>query len=243
MPQPTFDQDALIAAFQNATTRGGAQLRQATSKATLQALQGRELTLKNIRSALKSVSEAASLGAMHNTRAGVAPEVLLEKAVAGMDDALVKAVDANRTALQQFLLLGSDMRDKHLQKALDDLDKFEDTMFAALRKTAQGTGAPLADAWEQVLSKMQLGGTASGAQASATAVQVLEQAQQTLRAGRQAGLRAAQALAEGYAAMASGVLLGMSEALRQPGAAEGTGAGAGTGTAGGAGTGKRGAKA
>jgi hypothetical protein len=74
-------------------------------------------------------------------------------------------------------------------------------------------------------------------------VQVLEQAQQTLRAGRQAGLRAAQALAEGYAAMASGVLLGMSEALRQPGAAEGTGTGAGTGTAGGAGTGKRGAKA
>jgi hypothetical protein len=54
-------------------------------------------------------------------------------------------------------------------------------------------------------------------------------------------LRAAQALAEGYAAMASGVLLGMSEALRQPGAAEGTGAG--TGAAGGAGTGKRGAKA
>lgn len=221
MPQPLFDQDALIAAFQNATARGGKQLREASSQATLQALQGRELTLKNIRSALKSVSEAASLGAMRNTRAGVDPEALLEKAVAGMDDALLKAVDANRTALQQFLVLGSDMREKHLQKALEDLDKFEDTMFSALRKTAQGAGAPLAGAWEQVLSRMQAGGTASGAQAAATAEQALEQAQQAMRAGRHAGMKAAQALAEGYAAMVSGVLVGMSEALRQSGGTPG----------------------
>ena len=231
MPQPMFDQDALIAAFQNATARGGKQLREATAQATLQALQGRELTLKNIRTALKSVSEAASLGAMQNTRAGVDPEALLEKAVAGMDDALLKAVDANRTALQQFVLLGSDMRDKHLKKALDDLDKFEDTMFSALRKTAQGPGAPLAGAWEQVLSKMQAGGTASGAQAAATAEQVLEQAQQALRAGRHASMRAAQALAEGYAAMVSGVLVGMSEALKQPGPGTGTGSGGRSGKA------------
>jgi len=221
MPQPLFDQDALIAAFQNATARGGKQLREASSQATLQALQGRELTLKNIRSALKAVSEAASVGAMRNTRAGVDPEALLEKAVAGMDDALLKAVDANRTALQQFLVLGSDMREKHLQKALEDLDKFEDTMFSALRKTAQGAGAPLAGAWEQVLSRMQAGGTASGAQAAATAEQALEQAQQAMRAGRHAGMKAAQALAEGYAAMVSGVLVGMSEALRQSGGTPG----------------------
>ena len=223
MPQPMFDQDALIAAFRNASSRGGAQLREAASQATLQALQGRELTLKNIRAALKAVSEAASLGAMQNARAGVNPEALLEKAVAGMDDALLKAVDANRTALQQFVMLGSDMRDKHLQKAIDDLDKFEDTMFAALRKTAQGPGAPLAGAWEQVLAKMQAGGTASGAQAAATAEQVLAQAQQAMRAGRHAGLKAAQALAEGYAAMVSGVPVGMSEALRQPGPGTGSG--------------------
>jgi hypothetical protein len=217
MLQPMFDQEALIAMFQNASSRSGTQLREGASQATLQALQGRELTLKNIRSALKSVSEAASLGAMQNTRAGVDPEKLLDKAVAGMDDALLKAVEANRAALQQFLAQGADLREKHLKKALDDLDKFEDTMFAALRKTAQGAGAPLAGAWEQVLGRMQAGGTASGAQAAATAEQALQQAQEALRAGRTASLRAAQALAEGYAAMVSGVLVGMSEALKQGG--------------------------
>lgn len=215
MAQPMFDQNALIDMFENATAKGSAQLRQAVSQATLQALQGRELTLGNIRKALKSVSDAASMGAAKNVNPGIDPEALLDKAVAGMDDALLKAVEANRTALQQFATQGADLRDKHLKKALSDLEKMEDTMFAALKKTAETAGAPLASAWGQVMEKMQAGGTQSGAQASATAEQLVSQMQNTVREGRAAGLRAAQAMAEGYATMVSGVLLGMSEALKQ----------------------------
>jgi hypothetical protein len=50
MAKPLIDADALIAQFQTATAQQGEQLRKAVSGATLQALQGRELTLKNIRS-------------------------------------------------------------------------------------------------------------------------------------------------------------------------------------------------
>jgi hypothetical protein len=52
MAKPMFDADALIAQFEGATARQGAQLKKATTDATLAALQGRELSLKNIRSAL-----------------------------------------------------------------------------------------------------------------------------------------------------------------------------------------------
>jgi hypothetical protein len=223
MAQPMFDQNALIDMFENATAKGSAQLRQAVGQATLQALQGRELTLGNIRKALKSVSDAASMGAAKNVNPGIDPEGLLDKAVAGMDDALLKAVEANRTALQQFAAQGADMRDKHLKKALSDLEKMEDTMFAALQKTAETAGAPLAGAWSQVMEKMQAGGTQSGAKATASAAELVGQMQTHMREGRAAGLRAAQALAEGYAAMVSGVLLGMSEALKQGGPAAKTG--------------------
>ena len=215
MPQPLFDTDALIAKFQTAGAKGGAQLRKAACDATLQALQGRELTLKNIRGALKSVSEAASNGLARNAMPGVDPEALLSKAVAGMDDALLKAVEANRAALAQFVAQGADLREKHLKKAIDDLEKFEDTLFGALKKAADGASAPVAGAWNQVLEKMQSVGSVSGAQASATASQMLEQTQTAMRASRAAGLRAAHALAEGYAAMVSGVLVGMTEALQQ----------------------------
>lgn len=214
MAKPMFDQDALIEMFENATAKGSAQLRKAVSDATLQALQGRELTLKNIRSALKSVSEAAGAGAAKNV-AGLDVESLLDKAVAGMDDALLKAVDANRAALQTIVSQGADLRDKHLKKAIGDLEKIEDTMFAAMKKAAEGAGAPLAGAWAQVLEKMQAGGTLSGAKATITAEEMVAQMQTAVRDTRAASLRAAQTLAESYAAMVSGVLIGMSEALQQ----------------------------
>lgn len=213
MAQPMFDADALISMFENATAQQGSQLKKAATEATLAALQGRELTLKNIRSALKAVAGAASTGAAKNVTAGLAPEALLDNAVAGMDAALMKAVDANRVALQQFVSQGADLREKHLKKALDDLEKFEDTMFSALKKAAEGAGTQMAGAWDSVLEKLQAGGTASGAKATGTAEQMVEQMQTAMRTGRATSLRAAQALAESYAALASGVLLGMSDAL------------------------------
>ena len=206
MAKPMFDADALISAFETATAQQGAQLKKAVSDATLASLQGRELTLKNIRAALKAVTDAASAGAAKNLTGGVDAGALLDQAVVGMDQALVKAAD---------------LREKHLKKALDDLDKFEDTMFAAVRKAAAGVEGPMAGAWNQVLEKMQAGGTLSGAKASTTVEQLAAQMQDAMRTSRAASMRAAQAMAESYTAMVSGVLLGMSDAL-QSGAAKKT---------------------
>jgi hypothetical protein len=222
MAKPLIDADALISMFENASARQGDQLKKAVGEATLAALQGRELTLKNIKAALKGVAEAASAGAARNTMAGVDPEALLDKAVSGMDQALLKAVEANRTALATLTSQGADLREKHMKKALDDLDKIEDTMFAALKKASESAGAPMAGAWTQVLEKMQAGGTASGAQAAAATEQIAhmaEQMQGAMKSTRAASMRAAQALAESYTAMVSGVLLGMSDALQSGSAA------------------------
>ena len=59
MAKPMFDAQALIAQFETATAQQGEQVRKAVADATMQALQGRELTLKNIRATLKSVTDAA----------------------------------------------------------------------------------------------------------------------------------------------------------------------------------------
>jgi hypothetical protein len=208
MAQPAFDADALISMFENASGRGSAKLREAAEKATLAGLQGRKLTLKNIRGALDSVTDAVSQGAAKNI-AGIDAGSLLDKAVAGMDDALLKAVQANRAALQQFVDRGADLREKHLKKALEDL-------ISAVKKAAADAG-PLAAPWQQMLDKMKAGGTLSGTSAATTVEQFAGQMQDTLRGSRAAGMRAAQALAEGYAAMASGVLVGMMSALEQDG--------------------------
>lgn len=215
-----IDQDKIIEMFATASASGSEQVRKGVQQATLAALQGRELSLKNIRSVLKTVAQAASAGAAQNKLPGVDVEALLDQAVAGMDAALLKAVDANRVALQQLVNQGADLREKHLKKALSDLEAMEDSFIGALKKAADAAGSQVASQWAPVLEKMQAGGTLSGAKAATTAEQFVQQMHSAMRDSRAAGLKAAQTLAESYAALVSGVLIGMSDALTQGGSAK-----------------------
>lgn len=208
-----IDQDALIDRFASASAQQTEQLRQFVHDATVRALQGRELSLANIRKVVAGVAEAASIGAAQNATGNV--EGMLDQVIAGLDDAMLKAVQANRVALQQFVDRGVSLRDTQLKKALSDLEKFEDTMIASIRKGAKTAGDPIAGAWGQVLGKLDLGGTQTGASVSGAVDDFAAQMQSALRESRAAGLKAAQALADSYTALVSGVLIGMSEALTQ----------------------------
>ena len=218
MMKSGIDQQALIDQFANASAQQTAQLREAVFKATLGALQGRELSLKNIRSVLGTVAQAASTGTAQNALANVDPQAMLDNAVSGMDDALLKAVEANRVALQQLVDKGVDLRESQLKKALADLDKFEDALMGTLKKGAAATGDPMAGPWAQVLEKFNLSGTQTGLKASGATEQLtaqMAQMQTALRETRATSLRAAQTLADSYTALVSGVLIGLSDALRQ----------------------------
>ncbi len=76
-----IDQDALITMFAEASAKQGEALRKAVSEATLRALQGRELTLDNIKKVVKNVAEAASTGIARNPAPAVDVEGLLGKAL------------------------------------------------------------------------------------------------------------------------------------------------------------------
>lgn len=208
-----IDQDALITAFAQATTKQSETLRKTVSEATLKALQSRELTLNNIRKVLKTVTEAASAGAEQNPGNAVDVEAMLSKAFAGMDAALLRAVEAQRKALQGFIAQGLDLREQQMRGALVQLEKMEDVFFTTVSKATQGAGNSLQAPWQQVLQTMKGRGTDTGSQAGAAVEQLAEQARTTVRAGRTTGLNAAQAMMDSYASLVSGVLIGMSEGL------------------------------
>ena len=209
-----IDQDAIVTMFSQATAKQGEALRKAVSEATLKALQGRELTMENIKKVLKSVTTAASAGAAQNAAGPVDVEAMLTKAFAGMDGALLQAVEAHRKALQQFVDQGTGLQEKQLKGAIANIEKMEDTFFATVTKAAQGASGPMQGPWEHVLSAMKMKGTDTGAQATQTVEQLMAQAQVTLREGRAASVKTAQAMLDGYAALVSGVLIGMSEGLQ-----------------------------
>jgi len=208
-----IDQDALIDMFADASAKQGEKLRKAVADATLKALQGRELSLENVRKVIKTVTQAASAGAEKNPASAVDVEAMLRKAFDGMDAALLKAVEANRKALQQLVDQGAGLREGQLKTALAGVEKMEDMFFKTVGKAVQGVGVPLQGPWEQVLKSMKLEGTATGAGAAQTVDQLMSQAQDTLRKGRATSLRASQLLLDSYSAMVSGVLIGMSDAL------------------------------
>ncbi len=213
MMKSGIDQDAMIKMFSEASARQGQALRQAVGDATLKALQGRELTLQNIRGVLKTVTQAASAGAAQNPAPAVDVEAMLTNAFAGMDAALLQAVEANRKALEQFVSQGVGVQQAQMKSALANLEKMEDTFFATVTKAAQSASAPLQGPWAHVLEAMKMQGTATGAQATMTVEQVMAQAQSALRAGRATSMNAVQAMMDSYAALVSGVLIGMSEGL------------------------------
>jgi hypothetical protein len=166
-PMAAFDADALISMFESASATQTTRVQKAVTEATLAALRGRELTLANIRSSLDAVTKAVSAGAAKSPLPAVDMQGLLDKAVQGMDAALVKAVQANQTALRQFAERGGDLREKHLKKALDDLDKFDDLLIGAVRKAGAAAG-PMAAPWQQAMEKLQAGGSMSGISAAKT---------------------------------------------------------------------------
>lgn len=209
-----IDQDALIDMFAKASAQQGEALRKAVSQATLKALQGRELTVANIRNVLSSVTQAASSGAAKSPLPAVDVEALLAKAFDGMDAAMLKAVQAQRAALQQFVDQGVELSNRQMKSALANLEKMEDVFFATVGKAAEGAGGALKGPWEQVLESMKVKGTDTGAMAKTSLDNLMSQAQSALRAGRSAGLRGAEAMMSSYAALVSGVLIGMTEGLQ-----------------------------
>ena len=217
MMKSGIDQDALITMFAEAGAKQGETLREAVRTATLKALQGRELTLDNVRKVVKSVASATSVGAAKNPASAVDVEAMLGKSLAGMDAALLQAVEANRKALAQFVGSGVALSEKPLKEALANVEQMEDTFFSAIGKAGKLAG-PLQDSWEHALSSLQLKGSETGMQAEQTVEALMAQAQTALRDSRATGMRAAKAMLDSYSAMVSGVLLGMSEALTGTGA-------------------------
>jgi len=210
-----IDQEAMVRMFSEASAMQGEVLRRGVGEATLKALQGRELTLQNIRGVLESVTKSASAGAMQNAAPAVDVEALLGQAFSGMDAALLQAVEANRKALQQFVDQGAGLQEKQMKSALANLEKMEDVFFATVARAAQTAGGPLQASWKHVLEAMKVKGTDTGAQATLTVEGLMTQAQKALRDGRATGMGSAKAMMDSYAALVSGVLIGMSEGLQQ----------------------------
>ena len=215
MKNPAIDTDDVLKRLASESTRQGANLRTTVRALTLKALERRELTLEQIKGVLENVTVGVTLGVVDRE---MNVEKALADSLAGMDDALLNVVEATRVALDRLGGAGQDYEDSYLKQASRDLERYEDALLQSVAKSADSAGERIGAQWAQVLQKKKLTGTGTGAKAAATARDFAKRAQMALRKQRETGFRTAHLLTQNFATLASGILIGMSEALQAKGA-------------------------
>ncbi|MCC7327875.1 MAG: hypothetical protein IT521_13855 [Burkholderiales bacterium] len=192
------------------SVKRGSNVRAAVRNLTLKALQQRELTLDQIGRVLRSVTEGVTLGV---AKREIKVEKALSDTVAGMDDALLKAVQASKVALHRLTGTDYDYEDSNLKQALDELERFEDALLQSIAQATQTAGERIRAPWERVLEKTKQSGTATGTQVASTVRDYAKRAQAAMREQRETGFKTAHLLTQNFAILTSGILIGMSEGL------------------------------
>jgi hypothetical protein len=148
-------------------------------------------------------------GAPGNTAASaVEARELLADAVRRLDEALVKSASATHGALQQLASRGQDFTDNDLKEALVSLRKLEEDYVAAANRLAEEMGRNLRR------EMMELAGHAQnvGVEASVRVATLMGEFASGM--GATPGLATMRGASSRMALLASGVLAGVADALR-----------------------------
>ena len=211
MRNPTINPDEMLKSMAAEAVKQHKQIRTTIRDLTLEALQMRELSLKQINSVVRKVTEGVNVGVRDGK---IDVEKALSNALAGMDEALLKVVEANKVALQKLTEGGASFEESSVKKGLKELEAFEEKFLDGVKQAAQKAGDRTKEQWKSILDNIPRGGTDTGERVMQTLAAHAQQARDALTSSREAGLKVAHTLAQNYATLVSGVLMGLSEAMQ-----------------------------
>src|SRR5215207_1369104 len=137
-----MDADEVLKGLAQESVKQGENLRSAV----------RELTLDQIKRVVGAVTQGVNLGAASSK---LDPNQVLGEAFSGMDEAVLRAVQANHLALQQLPAQGQSLRDSQFKKALDDLERLEDEFIKTVKDATKKGNQQLRAQWASVLQQKE----------------------------------------------------------------------------------------
>ena len=204
--------DEVLKGLARESVKQSENLRGVVRELTLNALKGRELTVREIKRVVKAVTEGVNLGAATSK---MDADRVLGEAFAGMDEAVLKAVQANHLALQQLSAQGQSLRESHLKKALGELERLEDEFVASVKEAAKKGSKQIKDQWSTLLQQKENAGTQTAAEIERTMEEFGNRMHEAVKQQRRTALKAAEVMAENFTTLASGILIGLTEGLQQ----------------------------
>ena len=211
MNPSTINPDEMLKSMAAQAVMQHEQIRTTIRDLTLKTLQARDLSLEQINGVIRNITAGVNIGV------GDKPDTqqTLSDAFAGMDDALLKVVEANKLALQKLTDGGASFEESSVKKGLKELEAFEEKFLDGVKNAIQSSSDPIKQQWKSILDKIPRGGTETGAQVMETLNERAREAQVAVRSSREAGLKAMHTITQNYATLVSGVLIGLSEAFEQ----------------------------
>ncbi len=199
--------DEVAAAF-----RQDSGLRARVRELTLKAIQDRRLDTEETKAVVKAVAAGIGLGA--EQRGGEAGQALRE-AVAGLDEALGKAAHATHLALQQLTSQAKDFGDSDLAQAVERLKGLETELESALRQLAAGASERLKPELAAAAEHLKRTGGDTAREVAATLEGFRNRLSAVTHEGGHAAAEAAREVSLRLAALAGGILAGLSEGLKK----------------------------
>jgi len=216
MMQP-IEVDEVLKKMAAESVKQGENLRVTMRDLTLKALQTRELTLDQVRQVVTSITEGVNVGA---AKAKIDAAKPLADALRGMDDALLKAVEASRITLQLFTDHGVGVNDSLVMVALDELERLEDEFLRSVKQSADQASSNIRAKWTPVLEKMKPGATETGARVTSALEEFSAHAKAAMRLQRRATFKATAMMTQSFGTLASGVLVGLADGMKRTPAAK-----------------------
>ena len=201
-----------ITAEATATVTEDADIRSRVRNLTLSAIRQRHLEATEVAQIIKALVTGINLGIEQRTQDSKAA---VGEAFAGLDEALQKSAEASHLALQELLDHGQQLNQGELAEALDNLKRTDAEFLAAIREVAEAAGSRANAEWQALLLHVQRSGTDTGRQVADTVSAFGQRVTTVAHDAKAVGSGAAQQLGSRFVQVASGILAGMTDALRQ----------------------------
>src|SRR5258708_2529680 len=133
MNPSSINPDEMLKSMAAEAVKQHEQIRTTIRDLTLKALQTRDLSLEQINGVVRNITAGVNIGVEGKTDT----QKTLSDALSGMDDALLKVVEANKVALQKLTDGGASFEESSVKKRLKELEAFEEKFLDGVKQAAQ----------------------------------------------------------------------------------------------------------
>ncbi len=178
---------------------------------TLTALKDGRLETERVKKIIQAVSEGATSGA---SQLGENISDAMQQAFSGLDQALVKAAEASKLAIEEAVGRAGEFSEQELKQSLNDLRALEELFLETIKQTGESASGSAAKIMEDLFNHARHSGTAVGERVTETTQALQNQMHRASTTGFKVGADLAMSTTRQITQIASGILAGIADSLQ-----------------------------